>query len=120
MVPEIAAHFSNLEKYIRRKKVTKQKNTNVNYIVTGVLIGLPMLVFSFVRPDYWIAKYNISQMGNEMSYGDVYYLCNLSSDAAPALTELYPEHRHSDEAAGGWEEYSGDGQYYYECPACKL
>lgn len=78
------------------------------------------LVFSFVRPDYWIAKYNISQMGNEMSYGDVYYLCNLSPDAAPALTELHPEHRHSDEAAGGWEEYSGDGQYYYECPACKL
>lgn len=48
MIPEIAAPFSNLGKYIRRKRVTEQKNTNTKYIVTGVLIGFPMLIFVVV------------------------------------------------------------------------
>ena len=48
MIPEVAAPFSNLGKYIRRKKVTEQKNTNTKYIVTGMLIGVPMLAFVLV------------------------------------------------------------------------
>lgn len=85
-----------------------------------VVVTVFYLVFSFARPDYWIAKYNISQIGNEMSYTDVFYLCNLSSDAVPALTELHPEHEHDKEKYRGWDEYSGQEEYYWECPACKL
>lgn len=77
------------------------------------------LILSFSHFDDWIAKYNISHIGNEMSYEDVFYLCNLSSDAVPALTSLHPEHDHRD-AYRGLEEYNGSEKYYWECPACKL
>lgn len=85
-----------------------------------VVVTVFYLVFSFARPDYWIAKYNISRIGNEMSYTDVSYLCNLSSDAVPALTELHPEHDHKKENYRGWEEYDPQKEYDWNCPACKL
>ena len=39
------------------------------------------LCFSFAHPDYWIAKYNI------IVKGDTSILCELSTDAAPAIAE---------------------------------
>ena len=78
------------------------------------------LVLSFGRFDYWIAKYNISQLGNEITYEDIDYLCNLSSDAIPALTELHLEHNHNQENHRGLEEYVLQKEYDWKCPACRL
>ena len=77
------------------------------------VVAVFYLVLSFSHFDYWIAKYNISQIENDMSYEDVSYLCNLSTDAVPALTGLYPEHNHK----GGYK--AEDGRYLM-CPACEL
>ena len=71
-----------------------------------VVVTVFYLVFSFGHPDYWIAKYNLAMMEDEMSYSDVSYLCSLSLDAAPAIAQCEPEHEHSDEK--------------YWCVACKL
>lgn len=56
------------------------------------VITVCYLVLSFGRPDYWIARYNISacleqeaenpEAGREL---DVWYLSGLSADAAPAI-----------------------------------
>ena len=43
------------------------------------------LIFSFARPDFWIARYNISA-GN----ADTEYLCELSADSVPAFPENDP------------------------------
>lgn len=53
-----------------------------------VVVTVFYLALSFSHFDYWIAKYNIAQMENQMSYDDVYYLCNLSLDAAPELSKI--------------------------------
>lgn len=46
------------------------------------------LILSFAQPDYWIAKYNISQM-EEITSDNLYYmLYSLSWDGAPALKEM--------------------------------
>lgn len=65
------------------------------FMLVTVVIGY--LAFATVHPDYWIAKYNISQFeqGEET---DLWYLTrNLSTDAASAvcelLTEEYPQER---------------------------
>lgn len=54
-----------------------------------VTVTLLYLMFSFSRPDYWIAKYNISyyyEDPHKNGYQDIYYLAyNLSADAAPVL-----------------------------------
>lgn len=71
------------------------------------------MAFSFSHFDYWIAKYNISQMGNQMSCRDVSYLCSLSTDAVPALIELNLEHDHEG-------EYDDWNERYWQCPACEL
>lgn len=47
-------------------------------VVTVLYIG-----FSLAKPDYWIARYNLSNQ--EMA--DEKYLCNLSTDAVPALKQ---------------------------------
>lgn len=78
-----------------------------------VVVTVFYLVLSFSHFDYWIAKYNISQMGDQISYKDVFYLCCLSTDAVPALVELHPEHEHRE----GYE--SGNGRYCI-CAACQL
>ncbi len=71
-----------------------------------IVVTVFYLIFSFGHPDYWIAKYNLSMMEDEMNYADVSYLCSLSLDAAPALAECHPGHDHS------------DGKYW--CEACEL
>lgn len=72
------------------------------------------LVLSFSHFDYWIAKYNISQMGDQLEYEDVSYLCNLSFDAAPVLAKISAGHNNI--------EYSVKGQrgFYEGCYACEL
>ena len=52
-------------------------------VVTVCYLGL-----SFARPDYWIAKYNISQMNSVIAM-DTGYLLDLSADAAPVLVPYF-------------------------------
>lgn len=73
--------------------IWKQEIGLFRYLLITITVGY--LVFSGMHPDYWIAKYNISQFvqGEEV---DLRYLTrNLSMDAAPAVYELaladYPE-----------------------------
>lgn len=61
-----------------------------------VVVTVLYIALSFSRPDYWIAKCNISNMtgtesdffANKYGYSDTYYLSNLSADAAPAIIAL--------------------------------
>lgn len=55
-----------------------------------VVITVLYLSLSFLHPDYWIARYNISQLTsasaeNEIAMTDFVYLNHLSSDAASIL-----------------------------------
>ena len=50
-----------------------------------VLCGLCYILFSFSRPDYWIAKYNINAIPYATEEVDLEYLTSLSSDAAPVI-----------------------------------
>lgn len=77
-----------------------------------LVVSVFYLVLSLGRPDYWIASYNVAQLGDRISYEDTAYLCGLSWDAAPALAKLHPEHEHYEENSYGEE--------YYGCPACEL
>ena len=63
------------------------------------------LALSFGHPDYWIARYNVAQLGGQMEYEDIEYLCGLSMDAAPAIAGL---------------EVSHTVHPAYQCPACVL
>lgn len=75
------------------------------FIMTGVVISIyknqfpfmkyaimtiisAYLILSFARPDYWIAKYNISKMEEISSDNLSYMLYSLSWDAAPAFSEI--------------------------------
>lgn len=48
------------------------------------------LFFAFMRPDYVVAKYNITHMEEISSY-DMYYLTNLSLDAIPVISDIKEE-----------------------------
>lgn len=74
--------------------IVREKLNLFRYSMTVVTVFY--LVFSFGRVDYFIAKYNISQMGEAISLEDVEYLTNLSMDAVPALAELSLEHKYDD------------------------
>lgn len=60
-----------------------------------VTVTLLYLAFSFARPDYWIARYNLNHIylteketeeyHNRYGYNDFYYLNHLSNDAAPVI-----------------------------------
>lgn len=68
-------------------------------VVTVFYLGL-----SFAHPDYWIAKYNVMHLEEE--YTDLYYLRNLSADAAPVMAEAFEETdetRHRYEQNLEWE-----------------
>ena len=54
-------------------------------VVTVCYLGL-----SFAHPDYWIAKYNVAQMEEEVA-PDYDYLRSLSADAAPVLVSFLDE-----------------------------
>ncbi len=55
------------------------------------VVAAMYILLSFSRPDYWIAKYNVSGLSGtkstffEREYTDFYYLSTLSMDAAPIL-----------------------------------
>ena len=73
------------------------------------------LILSFSHFDYWIAKYNIAQMGAEISYYDMSYLCSLSTDAVPVLAELQLEHENGEEVENVWDGgYEGSPAYVLE------
>ena len=66
-----------------------------------VVVTVCYLALSFSHPDYWIAKCNLTNLGNmenssggffrSESYNDYRYLAGLSADAAPALAEFLKE-----------------------------
>lgn len=56
-----------------------------------IVLTIGYLGFSFARPDYLIANYNLAHM-EVMHIDDIHYLMNsLSDDAAPAIAKLDPE-----------------------------
>lgn len=48
MVPAIASPFLNIRKYIRIRRIHDTKNKNVKYVMYGILLGIPMVIFSVV------------------------------------------------------------------------
>lgn len=52
-----------------------------------IVVSISYLLLSFSHQDYWIARYNISAEGTEQS--DLYYLNDLSADAASVIMEVY-------------------------------
>ena len=111
-------------------------------VVTGFY-----LVFSFAKPDYWIARYNVAHMENEISVQDMWYLTCLSPDAAPVLKDISQKHCHEPEQKeseqykseqykseqneleqGYYDEDSAEllygegsvGEYIPNCAACQL
>lgn len=71
------------------------------------VITVCYLVLSYSRPDYWIARYNISacleQRAEDRGVGgelDVWYLSSLSADAAPVIMPFRGEVKASNEP--GW------------------
>lgn len=55
---------------------------------TVFAVGIIWIAFSFCRPGYLIAKYNVNQMDAYIPRADIRYLTSLGDDAAPALCEL--------------------------------
>lgn len=49
------------------------------------------LIFSFARPDYWIATYNVSHMEEISETNLDYMMYGLSLDAAPVIAEIEPD-----------------------------
>lgn len=67
--------------------IYRDKFPMVRYTVFAV--GIIWIVFSFCRPGYIIAKYNISRMEEcAVAEEDMRYLVSLGDDAAPALYQL--------------------------------
>lgn len=60
-----------------------------HYIV--MIVSVCYILFALVRPNYWIAQYNVSQTQN-MSMKDLNYLMqNFPEDAASAISTIDPE-----------------------------
>lgn len=70
--------------------IVKEKFELFRYCMTVVTVCY--LIFSFGRPDYLIASYNVAQMKDSISYEDITYLTSLSMDAAPVLSRYAMEH----------------------------
>ncbi len=77
-----------------------------------VVVTVCYLIFSFGRVEHLIASYNISRMGETISYGDIVYLSHLSADAVPALSQCQVEHENCSQA------YERD--YDTGCRRCRL
>lgn len=69
------------------------------YCITVVTVFY--LFFSFSRPDYWIARYNLSQ-----DTTDYYYLKGLSLDAAPAIFDHYAKTGFDEEETIWFSDYA--------------
>ena len=69
-----------------------------------VIVSSFYLLFSFGRVDYFVASYNVVQMGENISYVDLVYLTNLSMDTTPILKQFDFEHENCPKS----ENYSED------------
>lgn len=71
-----------------------------------VMFSICYLVLSFGRPDYWIARYNLSAAeqgtGEDVDY---WYLADLSTDAAPVIAEYMEAHMSSQNASDWIRHY---------------
>ncbi len=94
-----------------------------------IVVTVCYLIFSFGRVDAVVASYNLSQLGDDISYGDVVYLANLSVDAAPVLKQYKFEHHHSQDfysyqryTENRYENYEQQEQrtYISGCRKCRL
>ncbi len=70
------------------------------------------LVFSFGKVDVLVAKYNVAQMGENISYEDLKYLTSLSMDVVPVLGEYDFAHENCIRQGGTYVE-----EYDYYTPA---
>lgn len=77
------------------------------------VVLLCYFVLSFMRPDYVIASYNISQM-DRITAEDVTYLTYLSTDAVPALADI--DEDQLGEAESEYDSSPGEvlNDYFYE------
>lgn len=96
-----------------------------HYII--LVVGVIWILFSFSRPEYIIAKYNISQYtvighdadGTEIlsvGYDDLQYLASLEGDAAPAIYELAEDIAMEKIKLSCWSEKEVEDMYafYFE------
>lgn len=72
--------------------VSIRKETFRLFRYCTVVVTVCYLIFSFGRAEHLIASWNISRMGETISYEDIVYLSNLSADAVPALSQCRFEH----------------------------
>lgn len=45
MIPEVAAPFLHLTRYLKARRKEEKKNKGTKYVLIGILVGLPMLAF---------------------------------------------------------------------------
>lgn len=76
------------------------------------------LVFSFGKVDVLVAKYNVAQMGKDISYDDLRYLTSLSMDVVPVLSEYHFAHenciRHGGSYVQTYDYYTPAGIWGYD------
>lgn len=104
-------------------QVWKKKFPFFRYGMAAVTVFY--LLLSFGHPDYWIARYNVAQLGEQMEYADAEYLCGLSLDAAPALAKVHVSHTDHLAERVSYKYQAMYGAEYgyvsvYQCPACEL
>lgn len=56
-----------------------------------LVVGCGYIIFSLMRPDYIIAKYNVEHIEYMSSQDMLYMIDALSDDAAPAVAQIDPE-----------------------------
>jgi len=66
-----------------------------------LVITVLYLLLAFARPDYWIAKYNVT-FDDSFNYEDIQYLTSLSADAASVLVHLDEKSDLFDEKSDPW------------------
>lgn len=66
--------------------IYKKRFPLIRYMTVVIVCGY--LLLAFAKPDYWIAKYNVSHM-DTISRADLdYMMFGLSMDAAPVIAEI--------------------------------
>lgn len=71
-----------------------------------VVVTISYLIFSFIKPDYYIAYYNTKDM-KEINVNDVIYLTSISFDAAPIVVPYL------DKLVNNSYEITFDDEYHY-------
>ena len=93
-----------------------------HYII--LVVGLIWILFSFSRPEYIIAKYNISQFevivqtedGAEIlsvGYDDLQYLASLGADAAPAIYDFAEDIAKGKTILSCWKDQEVEPMYAF-------